>query len=132
MKIGFTGTRQINKVSRDRLHDLYNLLISYKIDYDLDLEIIHGGAIGADEYFHNLCLLENLNITIRWSYPNKSLPGNYDEYPVESPLKRNKKIVDDCDVLIALPIDPNIEKLRSGTWSTIRYAKKLNKKIIII
>ena len=37
MKIGFTGTRQIEKVSALRLELLYQKIISYKIDYDVDL-----------------------------------------------------------------------------------------------
>lgn len=45
-------------------------------------------------------------------------------------LTRNKDIVNSVDVLYALPEGP--EKIRSGTWSTIRYARKLKKEICII
>ena len=45
-------------------------------------------------------------------------------------LKRNKNIVNGCNILIACPID-NKPVLRSGTWSTIRYAEKINKKVMI-
>jgi hypothetical protein len=45
-------------------------------------------------------------------------------------LDRNKDIVNSCDILIACP-ENDIEVLRSGTWSTIRYAKKINKPVLL-
>jgi hypothetical protein len=39
-------------------------------------------------------------------------------------LERNLNIVKNSSILIACPIDKNKEELRSGTWSTIRQAKK--------
>jgi hypothetical protein len=45
-------------------------------------------------------------------------------------LERNKKMVDNSELLLALPI--GVETLRSGTWSTVRYARKLGKPIVII
>ncbi len=49
----------------------------------------------------------------------------------EKPLDRNKKLVDDGEILVATPAELNEER-RSGTWSTIRYARKTDKPIIII
>ena len=46
-------------------------------------------------------------------------------------LVRNHNIVDSTDMLIGCPKEMQ-EQLRSGTLATIRYAKKKNKKIIII
>lgn len=45
-------------------------------------------------------------------------------------LIRNQVIVEATDVLIAMPNGE--EKLRSGTWSTIRYAKRAGKKVYIL
>lgn len=42
----------------------------------------------------------------------------------KSYLNRNKDIIDQSDFLIACPQDKEQEVLRSGTWSTIRNAKK--------
>ena len=52
--------------------------------------------------------------------------------PPKPYLKRNEDIVNKCDVLIACPIDKNKEILRSGTWATIRKARKLNKTIYLL
>lgn len=46
-------------------------------------------------------------------------------------LERNKQIVDYSDVLIATP-KGFAEELRSGTWSTVRYARKQKKSVVII
>lgn len=46
-------------------------------------------------------------------------------------IQRNHDIVDDSDMLIAFPSTMN-EILRSGTWATIRYAKKRGKMVLII
>ena len=45
-------------------------------------------------------------------------------------LERNRDIVNNIDKLYALPEGP--EKLRSGTWSTIRFCRKMNKELCII
>ena len=42
-------------------------------------------------------------------------------------LDRNRDIVDACEVLLATPDGP--ERLRSGTWSTVRYARKIGKPV---
>jgi hypothetical protein len=50
--------------------------------------------------------------------------------PEDEPLKRNREIVLKSDVLIVCPAEKN-EMLRSGTWSTYRFAQKQGKKIIL-
>ena len=51
--------------------------------------------------------------------------------PFADPLARNRIIAARCDALLACPAEPD-EQLRSGTWSTIRYARKAGKPITII
>jgi hypothetical protein len=46
------------------------------------------------------------------------------------PLERNHDIVDQTDFMIAAPFTES-EVLRSGTWSTIRYARKQGKEVYI-
>lgn len=50
-------------------------------------------------------------------------------YEPDEPLKRNKRIVDSCDVILATP--EGSEKMRSGTWSTIRHAITTKKPVVI-
>lgn len=46
-------------------------------------------------------------------------------------LERNHDIVDEGEYLLALPRG-GVEELRSGTWATIRYARKLGRPMGII
>ena len=111
----------------------------------------HGDCIGADEQAHNVVLKykipiciyppnkrifrSNIHNDLVWSGTkakcfsewgtlfildngNKIIFYSEDDY-----LKRNRKIIKKSDVLIATPGQKE-EQLRSGTWATIRYARK--------
>ena len=52
--------------------------------------------------------------------------------PEKSYLARNKDIVDQSETMIALPIDPNREILRSGTWAAVRYARKTGVPVLFV
>jgi len=55
----------------------------------------------------------------------------YSEIREEKPYPvRNRDIVDESDMMVACPGGP--EELRSGTWSTIRYAHKQGKEVLIL
>lgn len=47
------------------------------------------------------------------------------------PLERNRTIVDTTDFMIGTPGEGS-EVLRSGAWSTLRYARRCGKKIVIV
>lgn len=47
-------------------------------------------------------------------------------------LERDQDIVDWSEVLIATPSEETGEKLRSGTWATVRMARKKGIPIIIV
>lgn len=51
--------------------------------------------------------------------------------PAKPYLIRNHDIVDASGVLVATPGE-FAEQLRSGTWATIRYARKLKKRVILV
>lgn len=51
-------------------------------------------------------------------------------YKPEPYLDRNHYMVDRCNLLIACP--EGIEALRSGTWATVRYARKRPRNHLII
>lgn len=126
MIIGMSGSRDgITKKAEDTLKKFLN---NTKID-----EVHHGDCIGADKIFHDICHDKNLKIIIHPPNDNKLRAFCKSEYILlpKPYLERNKDIVDCIDILIAFP-SSETEILRSGTWSTIRYARKKNKKILII
>lgn len=55
----------------------------------------------------------------------------YLELPAAEYLERNKNIVDSVELLIVAPKSPH-EELRSGTWSTYRYAKRIGVPTLIL
>ena len=134
MKIGFTGT-QIGMTQKQK-NEFFDLL--FKLECK---EFHHGDCLGADSDSHNL--------SVFYFTQNKSkflgkiiIHPPLNEYKrafckaktILTPkpyLDRNKDIVNESELLIVCPKEKT-EQLRSGTWSTYRYAKKLNKKIIII
>jgi hypothetical protein len=134
IKIGFTGNRHgLNseqKVQIISILDKYNNLI-----------LSHGDCVGSDTDFHNLCVNyrnEHLNkkIMIHIYPPNNPVLRAFNQCDLimdEKPyLQRNLDIVTNSSILIACPVNKNKEEWRSGTWSTIRKAKKQNLTIHIL
>lgn len=126
MKIGMTGNR--NGISQHALVELNKILESNNVS-----EAHHGDCIGADTNFHNVC--KSLNIPIIIHPPDNDSQRSFCESDtIREPkpyLVRNRDIVNECDILIAFPATKD-EVLRSGTWSTVRYAVKKNKMIMIV
>lgn len=140
MIVGFTGTRNgLTEPQRDALLDEINQL---KPRFWL-----HGACVGADA--------EGVALVLDWAFKNHSvrvfaLPGKSASGPEEHSLQdiralddshviretktyfeRNRDIVNECDVLVACP--GTMEELNhGGTWYTIRYARKLSKRVVII
>jgi len=121
MIIGFTGSRK--HMISGQMIKVTALLSKYK-----PILVVHGGCVGADSVFHEIAI--NLGIPVKVRPSNLKgfhaiCPGAIEICEPEKPLVRNRKIVDECDLLIAAPDGP--EKVRSGTWSTVRYARKMRK-----
>jgi hypothetical protein len=126
MRISFTGTRegyndwQANQLA-DWLTQRKNVIII----------AAHGCCKGSDIQFHNLLRKicgKSVFISV---FPSNN---NYTRAPIPEdanwvdeqrpPLERDKLIVEaGYDQLLATPLQM-VEVLRSGTWATIRYAKK--------
>ena len=124
MIAGFTGT-QIGMT--DKQKETFKKLIE-KCD-----ELHHGDCVGADSDAHNIAKELGKRVHIhppinssKRAFNDGDILNNPKEY-----LDRNHDIVDSSDFLIATPKGMN-EELRSGTWATIRYARKRNKKVVII
>lgn len=131
MKIyGFTGTR--SGLSVEQKLNLEQLL---KDDIkNEDVEFHHGDCVGADKDAHDIC--EKISSAIKIViHPPSDIKlrafcksNNIErDYPYH---ERNKNIVNKANTLIACPYS-NKEILRSGVWSTIRYARKHNINVII-
>lgn len=124
-KIGFTGSR--NGMSEEQVEAFKEIIKSKEVE-----EFHHGMCIGSDNQAHDI--VQKANIKVVGHPPSfKKFMANCNCDVFMKPydyLTRNKNIVNDTDILIATPDCK--EKVRSGTWSTIRYARKQNKKIYII
>ena len=131
MRIGFTGT--LEGLTKSQGGSFIQLVEFLGIT-----EFEHGDALGADCESHNILLDNNIlksdNIFKRPCYIlNKrafTKEGSLLEEPI-APIERNHKIVNEIEILIGCPKGFE-EELRSGTWATIRYAKKTNKLTYII
>lgn len=126
MMYGFTGTsRGITSNQNLILQELF-------INFD---SLHHGDCIGADAMAHEIALVAKLMVSI---HPPTDMSkrafckGAHLIYPAKPYLERNMDIAAaGINGLIATPGNFH-EVTRSGTWSTIRYARKLNRKITII
>lgn len=127
MILGFTGSR--NKPNNNVYENLQKFIIENK---NKIIEAHHGDCIGSDKIFDNEIKKYGIKTIIHPPNINNYRSFcSYDE--IKSPmsfLKRNKNIVDSSNILIALPPTDH-EIIRSGSWQTIRYARKKNKKIYI-
>ena len=131
MRIGFTGTR--NGMTAHQLAGVQDVLRCL-----CPSEVHHGDCIGSDVQFHSSAQHTALNLGYQVKvvvHPpsNSTHRANTtgdDAYAPKPYLERNKDIVKTTQILVATPAGP--ETQRSGTWSTIRYARKMNRPIIIL
>ena len=154
--IGFTGTREgLSNRQREALpaviwHHINSMTV---VDVtEKDIRFHHGDCLGADEEAHDSLLwcmpqvLKNLRIFIhppkidknRAFCNEKPLPTYLSNgenaihvLPAKDYLVRNHDIVDEANLLIACPRTEQ-EEQRSGTWATVRYARRNSKPIIIL
>ena len=150
MKIGFTGTQDasaISSMAEDSLRDVMTKLADqfedamdrHGVDDETQLlQFHHGDCIGADAMAHKIAVGLGIRVIIHPPLKNdkrafchkESIISNLGEaiyvsvVPPKPYLDRNQDIVDSVDVLIGMPKDIQEEEVRSGTWSTIRRARK--------
>lgn len=129
MVVGFTGTQQgMSEAQKEALHATLAWLQPEMF--------LHGDCVGADAEAHQLvqrvfpaCRIILYPCDIHWKRAHCADP--YACYPPMKPLERNQVIAERCEILIAAPFE-NAEILRSGTWSTIRRARKAGKVVKIL
>jgi len=125
MIIEFTGTRK-------GMTQIQKTMVKSLIKKTKGTEFHHGDCVGSDADFHNI--VNSLGNVIK--HPcnldnQRAHTTGGDELEIKAPLDRNRDIVNVSDIMIACPGGLS-EEQRSGTWATIRYAKKIGKKIYIV
>lgn len=129
MILAFTGTSQ--GMTANQRAKVASLLIKFGPTLHT---VVHGGCVGADEEFHALCLTRGLRIHV-WPSNLQGKWGNWEGaeevHDPMPPLDRNTEIVREGTHLLAAPKEFQ-EVLRSGTWSTVRRAKKQRRGYVIV
>lgn len=130
VKAGFTGTRK--GMTKFQIQCLEYLLRDLRIE-----ELHHGDCVGADEEADVAARGSGVPRVIHPPQEQsqqaycQTTEGKIQVRNRKPYLERNHDIVDETDILIAAPGSTN-EALRSGTWATVRYARKQGKRIIIL
>lgn len=129
MIVGFTGTqRGMTDAQKARLA----LLLT---EFGRGGEFHHGDCIGSDSEAHDIAYECGYGIILH--PPSNPYKRAYREVPrhmmrPEYPyMTRNRHIVDAVEWMIAAPGEFE-EQLRSGTWSTVRFARRSRRKICLI
>ena len=133
MNIGFTGSQ--DGMSRRQKETLKQVLTQFNLGRASTFR--QGMCIGADTEAVSIAVDSTTALIV--GYPplntdkmDKSVSSLCDELkPPQDYLIRNHAIVDESDLLIAAP-SGHLEVQRSGTWATVRYARRQNKPCIIL
>lgn len=130
IRVGFTGTRK--GMTEKQKATVKGLLTQLGIDI-----AHHGGCVGADTDFDDICGNSYPRSIITVIHPS-NIPNQRGVWHFtahvrrrKNPLERNKDIVNAADFMIATPGE-SVEVLRSGTWATIRYARKAMKPLCTV
>lgn len=138
MIIGFTGTRR--RITVPQYLALRHYIVETQMRGDLHIEkVVHGDCIGADAVFDRL-------VCDQTTWMRELFPSNISDMRANThlhrpervlhvhlpapPLERNVRIVRRADLILACP--RGAETLRSGTWATIRLARKQEVPVRII
>lgn len=131
MKLGFTGTRGDTTNTQfkamcgrlhDRRHDIAEAHFGCCVGADVEfMEAVRAIVPGAKVIAHpptNEAMMAKISV-LESDEVRPALPY----------LERNRAIVEACDELWACP--KGMEEIRSGTWSTVWWARRLWKPIVI-
>lgn len=128
--IGFTGTQ--SGMTLNQQGTVYVLILDLGVT-----DLAHGDCLGADNEADMIA--RELDIRRHIHIPTNNSrrafciarEGLDIVYPPKPYLERNRDIVDSTCALIAAPKEM-AETVRSGTWATIRYARKQGKPVWIV
>lgn len=132
IEVGFTGTR--NGMTDAQKNTVQLRLIELSAN-PAEIEAHHGDCIGADADFHAICRELGVGkIVAHPGHVSRELRAFTDADEVRDPkppLDRNSDIVFECLVMIATPTE-SVEQQRSGTWSTIRKARRSARRLTVV
>jgi hypothetical protein len=130
-RFGFTGTR--NGMTDAQKIGLRNYLAGSTGEFH------HGDCIGSDAEAHDIADECGYAIVLHpptdWSLRAFKPVPRYMCRPEQHYLARNRSICNSTMALIATPSETTEDPpraRRSGTWSTIRYARKIGMVVVII
>lgn len=126
LNVGFTGTREGMTIHQRKTLSA--------VLYKCAKTFTHGCCLGADEEAHVSAWALDIEVRKRPSNipaMTAACAGGKMVAAPSPPLPRNREIVHDSDLLIAAP-KGFAEERRSGTWMTVRYARKRGVPILII
>lgn len=125
MRVGFTGSRE--GMTTSQLATVRAVLADI-IDVS---ELHHGDCIGADKQAHEVA--EWLELWTVGHIPDDESRRAFcrcDETRAPLPyMARNRNIVHETETLLAAPKGEHV--IRSGTWSTVRWARRAGRRIYI-
>lgn len=134
MIISFTGTRR--GASWTQLEAVRQHLLRLRPS-----AVAHGACVGADDQLDALAASLGIARLVWLStsvtrVPNHVLRARTGSsvtitLPALPPLERDRLIVDVGDLLIATPAQ-SYEVRRSGTWATVRYARRIGRRVILV
>lgn len=131
--IGFTGTQ--SGTTSEQQTTVHRTLVMLGAT-----DLAHGDCVGADSQADDIARELGLRVHLHppsdprkraWCIVPPADPDLLVIYSAKPYLERNRDIVDACEALIAAPKE-SAETLRSGTWATIRYCRKVGKPIFIV
>jgi hypothetical protein len=128
-RVGFTGSRE--GMSDRQAEAVAALLGRWEVE-----SAHHGCCVGADTEFAAIASRNGCHVV---GYPSNLVGLTskaavllcHELRPPKPPLYRNWDIVNATDVLIATPRTA-AEELRSGTWATVRYARKVGRPVHVV
>lgn len=127
MRVGITATQK-------GLTERQRILVRHQLKILNCTELHHGDCIGGDEEIHNIAVEMGIPIVIHPPIKTNKrafcIPYAKIEIPYDY-LVRNRHIVDATEYLLGCP-DTNKERLRSGTWSTLRYGRSIGRPLLVL
>lgn len=127
--VGFTGTG--DGMTEDQKDAVLGILMDLKVEGAREIHL--GDCVGADTEAHEMARLVGYQLV--GHPPDNGKSRSFLVYDVEMEpipyLARNRAIVAAADILVATP-NGFTERLRSGTWATVRYARKAGVPVTIV